>query len=504
MKFSYITAILFALFTFGQAQTERITVAVPQDIRGLDIHNHTSGVDESILVNIFDYLVMRDADGVIQPALATEWTNESETTWRFKLREGVKWHDGADFTADDVKYTLERVSRDNTLLQYENYRQITGVDVINPHEVLIHTDGPDPILVNRLTRIGSGMLPSKYIAEVGFEGFTTKPVGTGPYRFVEWRRDDRIVLNVNENHWRGVAPFSEVVFRPINEPSTRVNELLTGGVQIATVLPPQDSKRVVNTQGLHVAMSPATTVMQFLVNTSPEAITGDPRIREAIDLAIDNQLLVDALLDGMGTPTTARVTPGIGAAPMDQYDTYTYNLERAAELLAEAGYAPGEAEILIQGPSGRYPMDAELAELVGVMLEMAGFSVKYEILESSVYLEQVYHANAIKNLGLIGLGNDSGDYWYALRGFLCDIGSYQGKVHWCNERFDELVNTASTNLDLEERAEQLSEASHILSEERAAIFLYQLINRVGVSDKIDWAPRADENLWMFEAQPAAR
>lgn len=146
-------------------------------------------------------------------------------------------------------------------------------------------------------------------------------------------------------------------------------------------------------------------------------------------------------------------------------------------------------------------MDAELAELVGVFLEMVGINVTYEVLESSVYIEQIYHANRIENLGLIGLGNDSGDYWYALRGFLCE-GSYIGKTNWCNPEFDRLVEAASVNLDPEERAAQLSEASHILTDDRAAIFLYQLVNRVGISNSVDWSPRADENYWMFEASPA--
>lgn len=501
MRLRGVIITLLTALTFGQVQAQTITVAVPQDIRGLDIHNHTSGVDEGILVNIFDYLVMRDAAGDIQPALATSWQNETDTTWRFQLREGVTWHDGSPFTADDVKYTLERVSRDNTLLQFENYRSITEVEVVGPHEVIIHTDGPDPILLSRLTRIGSGMLPYAYIEEVGFDQFMAAPIGTGPYRFVEWRRDDRIVLEAFNDHWRGVVAYEQVVFRPINEPSTRINELLSGGVQIAISLPPQDSQRVQNDPNLRLATSPATTVMQFLVNTGEGHITADPRVREAIDLAIDNQALVDALFDGLGTPTRARVTPGLSAAPQDQYDTYLYDPERAVELLAEAGYGPGEANIHIQGPAGRYAMDSELAELVGVFLEMVGFNVTYEILESSVYIEQIYHANRIENLGLIGLGNDSGDYWYALRGFLCD-GSYIGKTNWCNERFDELVESASVNLDPEERAAQLAEASHILTDDHAAIFLYQLVNRVGINESVDWTPRADENYWMFEASPA--
>lgn len=501
MRLRNVMITLLAALVFGQAPAQTITVAVPQDIRGLDIHNHTSGVDEGILVNIFDYLVMRDATGDIQPALATEWQNITDTTWRFLLREGVTWHNGDPFTADDVKYTLERVSRDNSLLQYENYRSITGVDVVGPHEVIIHTDGPDPILLSRLTRIGSGMLPSAYIADVGFEGFLNAPIGTGPYRFVEWRRDDRIVLEAFADHWRGVGAYQQVVFRPINEPSTRINELLSGGVEIAISLAPQDSGRVLDNSDFRLATSPATTVMQFLVNTGEGRITADPRVREAIDLAIDNQALVDALFDGLGTPTRARVTPGLSAAPQDQYDTFLYDPERAIELLAEAGYGPGEATIHIQGPSGRYAMDAELAELVGVFLEMVGINVTYEVLESSVYIEQIYHANRIENLGLIGLGNDSGDYWYALRGFLCE-GSYIGKTNWCNEDFDRLVEAASVNLDPEERAAQLSEASHILTDDHAAIFLYQLVNRVGISNSVDWSPRADENYWMFEAAPA--
>jgi peptide/nickel transport system substrate-binding protein len=498
----FVALLLLGLFgAAGAQQVRELVIAQGIDIPGFDVHDHNNTAVEAVHTNLFDYLLWRDAEGEWQPALATGWAPEGETAWRFTLREGVLWHDGEPFIAADVKFTLERVARDESLLEYGNYRQIREVEVVNDHEILIHTEAPDPILLNRLSRLGSSILPKHHVEAVGWDGFAVDPIGTGPFRFVEWRRDDRVVMEAFDEHWRGRPAWDRLVHRTIPEASTRVSELLTGGVHIATNIPTQDAARVEAGDVARVAPWPTARVMLFVVNTDEGGVTGDARVREAIDYAIDNQLLIDALMGGLGTPVRGRVTPGISAVPMELYDSYLYDPEEAVRLLEEAGYGPGELTVSLQGPAGRYPLDAEIVELVGVMLEQVGVNVQLETLEWSAYLSRIWDVNQVENLGLIGLGNSMFDGSLALAALTCD-GSYAERTNWCNEDFERLFYEAETELDGERRAELLREAFYIVAEERPMIFLFQLENLAGVNVNVDWSPRPDEMLWMFDAQPA--
>lgn len=483
----------------AQADTE-LVVAQSVSVPGFDPHNHGTTAVEAVLVNLYDYLIMRDAEGVMQPALATEWTQLDDTSWQFTLREGVTWHDGEPFGAEDVEFTLERVAKDSSLFEHDSFRQITDVEVVDDLTVIIHTEGSDPVLLNRLSRKGAAILPRHVIEEIGWDGFTTAPIGTGPYRMAEWRRDDRVMLEAFEDHWRGAPAFERVVFRYVPEDATRVGELIAGSVDIITNVPPQDVERIEDADAAGVLGQPTTRIMMLIYNTDETKATGDLRVRQAIDWAIDDALLIDAAMDGYGTPTLARVSPGVDAVPMQYYGEYNYDPERATELLAEAGYGPGELSLTLQGPDGRYPKDAEQLEIIAVMLEQIGIDVTYESLEWSAFKSRVWDVDQVENVALMGLANSMFDGWFALRTIPCD-GSYAGRTNWCNEEFDALMEAAEFNLDLEERAQQLARAYEIVDEEMPWSTLFQIEGLVGVADAITWTPRPDEMIWAFDIQP---
>lgn len=490
-----------SLGVVGAQQAPReLVIAQGVDIHGFDVHDHTVTAIEAVLVNLFDYLLMRSPDGVLEPALATAWERVSDTAMRFTLREGVLWHDGAPFTADDVAFSLMRVATDPSLREHGNYNQIREVEVVSPLEVIVHTHDPDPVLLSRLSRIGSAIVPRHHVEAVGWDGFDRDPIGTGPYRFVEWRRDERLVLAAFDQHWRGRPAFDRLVHRTIPEDSTRVAELLTGGVHVATNVPSQDAERLRASGRVRVEPWPTPRVMLYLLNTAADVPTGDPRVREAIELAIDNQLLIDVLMGGLGTPTRGRVSPGIEAAPMRLYDTYLYDPERAVALLAEAGYGPGELTLRVQGPAGRYPQDADILEVTAVMLEAVGIRAEVEALEWSAYLSRVWNADAVEHMGLIGLGNSLFDASLAYTLILCD-GFYTGKTNWCDPGFDALLEEALVELDPERRAALYDQVYQVVADERVMVFLFQLEGLVGVAEGVAWTPRVDELLWMFDARP---
>jgi len=453
-----------------------------------------------VSANVNERLVFRDVEGQFIPALATAWNQVDSTTWHLQLREGVRWHDGTPFTAQDVKFTFDRVSKDPAQYWHDRFAVIEDTEVVNDYEILIHTTGPDPILINRLAGTGAGIAPQHYVETVGWEEFARNPIGTGPFKFVEWIHDQRIVLEANNDYWGGRPAFDRIVFRVIPESSTQVAELISGGVQLIESVPPQDVDRV-NASGVARTVPQATNRVYTLVfNTDKSVATGDQRIREAVDYAIDNQLLIDALFGGQGTPTRARITPSVSFAPMELYDSYLYDPERSRQLLADAGYAPGELRIKLQAPSGPYPLMGEMAELIGAMLEQAGFSVSLEILEWSAFNNLVWNANKVVNIALNAFGSTILDGWFPLSAYTCD-GTYSGKTKWCNAEYDSLVNGGELETDVELRREMLYKAFDILVTERPIVGLHQMYKQVGLSNQIDWAPRADEVLWLYTATP---
>lgn len=497
-------AALLLVATLATASAQRdLIIAQGIDVPSFDVHSGASSITavESVMVNIFDYLVWRDADGNFEPGLATSWEPVADDAWRFTLREGVRWHDGELFTAEDVKFTLERISRDDSLTEHNNYRQITEVEIVSDYQVIIHTNGPDPILISRLSRLNSGIAPKHYVDQVGWEQFAIAPIGTGPYKFVEWRRDDRIILEAFDDHWRGRPAYDRLIHRTVPEDSTRVGELLTGGVQVISNVPVQDQARIESSGSATVQLQPSAFINMIVFNVREGTETANPLVRQAIDLAIDREILVQGVMGGLGAVTAARLNPGINAAPVDEYfGVNNYDPERAIQLLAEAGYGPGQLTIKLHGSSGRHPMLPEVTEIIGVMLEAVGINTEIEVLEFSAYTSRIWNAAAFEHLVVTGLGNSMRDNWFAMQALYCE-GTYEDRVGWCNPRFDEVMDLAQTEVDPEARAALLHEATHIVTAERPWITLFQQQNLTGVSNDVIWSPRQDEYLWMFEARP---
>ncbi len=266
-----------------------LTIANATDIESFDPHNNNNTASEAVLVNVFDYLLKNDSQQKKVPGLATSWEKVNDTTWRFHLREGVTFHNGDPFTAEDVKYTIERVAKDNTLKQNSYFKNIKEVKVVDEHTADIITDGPDPLLLNRLSKMGAGILPSKYIEKNGIEAFLKNPIGTGPYKFSQWIKDDRVVLVKNDKYYEGQLKWDQVVFRSIPEASTRVSELLAGSIDIASGIPSTDIERIQGEDGKKIVKAPIQRVLQLILRQSQGSVTANPKVREAIDLAIDKK-----------------------------------------------------------------------------------------------------------------------------------------------------------------------------------------------------------------------
>ncbi|MDQ0254755.1 peptide/nickel transport system substrate-binding protein [Evansella vedderi] len=478
--------------TDDNTEVNSLVIGVGADMASFDIHNHNATNTEAIHINIFSYLVVRDGDGGFDGYLAESFENVDETTWRFVLREGVQFHNGEELTAEDVKFTLDRVRTDETLIEHNNFNQIAEVNILGDYEFEIITEGPEPILLNRLSKIGAGILPKNYIEEEGWDHFLSNPIGTGPFKFNEWRRDDRVVLERFDNYFGGdVTEWEEVVFRVIPESSTRVNELLTGGIQIAENVPPAEWDRVNNNEGTSIVSGPTTRVMLLTLKQEEQYATSDIRVRQAIDYAINNQAITEHVLAGKGTPIQSRVTPGSTGAHPDLYDVYNFDQEKARALLEEAGYGDG-LEITFNSPQGRYMMDTEVAELIRGMLSEVGITANLEFMEWSNFVDM--HSNGTnEEMYLVGLGNSMFDAALGMTSFHSRAAHRSG---YANPELDALLDAAETNMDPEERHELYLEAQEIVVRDMPFVFLYQVENISGITDGIDYEPSVDELIYI--------
>ncbi|KGR78726.1 peptide ABC transporter substrate-binding protein [Ureibacillus manganicus DSM 26584] len=469
-------------------EIKTITIGMGTDMLTFDPHNHQTTATETIHINMYNYLV-KNNNGEITPDLATSWELIDDKTWEFKLRDDVKFHNGDPFTSEDVKFSLERVAKDDSLREHPNYKQIKEVEIIDEYTVRIITHEIDPVLLNRVSRLGSGMIPSKYIEEKGFDEFLKNPVGTGPFKFVEWKKDDRVVLERNDDYFNGVTTeWDRVVFRAILESSTRVGELLTGGIDIATEVPPIDWDRINNNNGTSVTQGPVNRTMMLFLRATEGYATSDVRVRQAIDYAIDDNTIIQSILGGGGKATLTRLNPGNFGFNESLFDRSNYDPEKARELLKEAGYEDG-VEIVIHSPSGRYFQDKETVEMIGGMLAQVGITAKLEFMEWGTFVD-LRTAKQHKDAYFIALGNSLFDAAQALDYYHSERSSTIND--YSNPEVDALLDAADKNLNTEEREKQYQKVQEIVAEEVPIIPLFQIYSFTGVNDRINYEPRIDE------------
>lgn len=456
--------------------------------------------------NLGDCLVWKDRDtGDFVPWLAESWDVLDGQTWRFNLREGVTFHNGEPFNAEAAKFTIDRIMEDEKMITHNQWTFINQVTAVDEYTVEITTDNPEPAMLSKMAGTGCQVVPPGYVQEVGPEQFAREPVGTGPFKFVEERKDDRVVVEAFDDYWQGRPDIDELVFRAIPESSTRINELLTGGVDLIVNVPAQDWQRLEDNSETNLVVAQGNATMLMILRLTDQDggtyVTSDERIRAAIEHAIDKNAVVD-LIGGTGVPTRTRITPPTFSAHEGLYgpeDGDLYDPDRARALLEEAGY-DGEPLQYIAS-TGRWLMTREVAEAITAMLQQVGFTVDLSVLDVTTFNEQYYYPSyegQPVNEGILmdALGNSFFDPWIAVLGF--HSARWQ-RTGYSNPRVDELIDAAGQNMDFDERAEQYREVQEIIAEERPSIFLYHMKDTYGMSSRLEWAPGPDAFLWMGNA-----
>jgi ABC-type transport system substrate-binding protein len=316
----------------AQARKGEIVAGLSERMLTLDPANHYAISATSVLRHIYDPLIEVTNDSKFVPCLAESWTAVNSTTWRFTLRKGVKFHDGTPFTADSVVYTMKR-PRDNTkLIKAFAYQDIEDVRKDGDFAVIVSTKRPFGSLPSHLTMLG--MLPPS--AAANEEAFFQKPVGTGPFKFAGWTHGEQIVLTANDGYWKpGIPKVEKLTFRFIPELSTRVAGIRAGELHVIDRVWPDNVQTIRSTPGVRVLDTPAIEAQRWIFQLAKDPVK-DPRVRRAISLAIDRNVIIKDLLLGYARPVDSPIPPGLighTSLPPKVYDP-----EKARQILKEAGY----------------------------------------------------------------------------------------------------------------------------------------------------------------------
>ena len=300
-------AVVLALLACAVAPTpavaqakDTLTVALVSHAPTLDPHMHFERVGILVNINMFDSLLHRSTKLQFEPSLATSWKAISDTVWEFKIRKNVRFHNGDVMTPADVKYSFDRViDQTKKSPQYGNIRAIKEVKVIDAETVHIITDKPFPLLLERL--VFFPIVNKKHIETVGDQAFgTTSPVGTGPWKFVEWKRDQLIRLEAFDQHWRGKPAFKHLIFRAIPETATQVAEVKTGGVDIIRDVSADLVPELKTHPQAYISSTPILRV--HYVNLDMRAAPFDKKaVRQAANYAIDKSAIIQKMMAGLGT-----------------------------------------------------------------------------------------------------------------------------------------------------------------------------------------------------------
>ncbi|WP_171211213.1 ABC transporter substrate-binding protein [Ruegeria sp. HKCCA5426] len=514
-KLTSATAVAVSILAFGASavSAEKLTIGLASEPTSLDPHFHNLGPNNAMSVHIFDRLIAQDEKQRLSPGLAVSWEPIDELTWEFKLREGVKFHDGSDFTADDVVCTMARAPDvPNSPSGYGTYLKGKEVVKIDDYTVHFKTAAPYPLMGNDISTI-------PVISEVGCEATTedfnagTANIGTGPFKFQSYTPGESIVLVRNDDYWGDAPIWSEVEFRPITSGPSRVASLLAGDVDMISGVPTTDITTLQGNDGIQLSQGVSNRVIylhmdQFREDSPFVKANGggdiknplmDVRVRKAISMAINRDAIVERVMEGVALPAGQLLPEGFFGVS-DNLDVVAYDPDGAKALLAEAGYPDG-FEMTIHGPNDRYINDAKIAEAIAQMLTRVGIKTAVETMPRSVYFGRASKGSPEGlpefSFILVGWGAGSGEASSPLKSLIhthdkdAGFGSSNRGRH-SDAETDALIEEALRTVDDAKRQELLAAATERAIENVAIIPTHFQVNTWAAKKGLSYIPRTDE------------
>ena len=475
----------------AQGRHGEIIAGLSERMLTLDPANHYSISATSVLRHVYDPLLDVTNDDKLVPALAETWRPLNNTTWRFTLRKGVSFHDGSPFTADSVVFTLKRVRDNAKLVKSFVYQDIEDVQKDGDHAVTVTTKRPFGSLPAHLTMLG--MLPPS--AAGSEDAFFQKPVGTGPFRLVSWTHGDHVDLVANPKYWKpGVPKVEKVTFRFIPELSTRAAALRAGEIHVIDRVWPDMVQTLKGTPGVKVLDTPALEAQRWHFQLARETVK-DPRVRKAISLAIDRNVIIKDLLLGYARPVVNPVPPGlVGHVNLGQKP---YDPEKARQLLKQAGQTNLTIDFVLM--KDLYPKQLEIAQAVAAMLGEVGVKVNIRNLEIATAREQRTAGNY--DLFFSGWAHMPHDPdWYFGQWFT--RAGAEKMTRFADPKVEQLIADGRVP-DPKVRQQKYEEIERILWEDEPEIWPYYSVAIYAISDKLrNFEARRDYYVLLHEVSIA--
>ena len=476
----------------SQSRRSDVVIAMESDAVTMLANTDVNYVNDAQIRNIYDPLIARAEEGKpVIPVLATEWKNIDELTWEFTLREGVTFHNGEPFNAEAVKYNIDYILDESNNSYYRSrWVNVDEVKVIDDYKLQITTKKPFPDLITRITDDLLIMEPG-HVEEVGLEEAAKNPIGTGPYKFDQWERDQYLRLVANEDYWQGEPSIKEVTFRYIPEFSSRLTALLSGEVDLIKNVPVDSVARIENADGVKLETVQSSRVNYLALNTFYDGPLKDKKVRQAINYAIDVDELLQGVLDGFGTKMTGPLSK-INEGYTETKD-YEFDPDKAIQLLQEAGYNPEDLSLQLDTPEGRYPMDSQVAQAIAAQLGSIGINVKVQVNEWGNHLTKIQQRE-MKDMFILGWG-PAFDAQSTIENLFTQEAPYSS---FYDEEVEEMIYNATPIFDPEDRKAAFDEIQHRLVEEAAWVPLWQQEDLYGVNEDLNFTPLPDETLQVFD------
>ena len=472
------------------ASRERVFVYNASGLDNLHPYDHSSGALYGVWQHMMEPLVEFDYQQArFVGRLAESWEYRGKE-WEFKLRKGVRFHDGSPLTSEDVAFSIDRMKNDKKSLQRRSFRNVQEVRTPDEHTVVVVTKKPSVTFLSRGVR--NRFVMSKTVADRYGKDVDKHPTGTGPYKFVSFKRDGDLVLTRNDDYWGQKPAVRDLVWRKVVEVSSRMAGLEAGQTDVMDRVPVHEVARLNRNPRVGVRSVPGLRIYFFAFNVNYKP-WDNKLVRQAANYCVDADAIVKNIFDGNGEVLQGPVGPRvIGYNP--DVKRYPYDPKKARELLAKAGHPDG-VDVKLHYSPGKYEKDTELVQVVANQMSKGGFRVQIVPQEWVVFW------------GRGGVNGGKVPFYYIGRGSVLDADTplYQyfrtggsKRTNFSHAEFDQLVDAEQAESDDAKRLSILRKMSEVIMDEAPLIPLYQLFDHYGAARNIDWNPRPDEKILLEE------
>ncbi len=508
--------------TSAPTKARDISIGLQAAITSMDPHYHNIGPNNAMARHVYEGLVKTDDNQKLIPSLAISWRAMDDLTWEFKLRQNVRWHDGAPFTAEDVAFSIKRVPNvPNSPSSFATFtRAIVDIKIINPHTIQFKTATPHVLLPSDLSTV---MIVSKKVGEkANTEDYNAgrAAIGTGAYKFQEYMPNQRVILKANYGYWGGEEPWDVVTFKMLTNPAARVAALLSGDVQMIETVPTADIAKLSKDTKYNLVDKISNRVIYVHLNQSTEksppfvfAKDGKPldknpfrdaRVRRALSMAVNRDAIVARVMEGKAQ-SAAQLLPTIFFGTSKKLTPMKFDAEGAKKLLAEAGYPNGFA-MTIHGPNNRYINDANIAQALAQMYSRIGIDVKVETMPSAVYFTRATKLEF--GYMLLGWGTESGEQGSAMRSLLATYDTAKGmgvtnRGRYSNPAFDQLLSEALVTMDDKKREAAIIRAAEMVMNDVGLIPLHYEVSTWAAAKGLKYTARTDQYTLALGLKPMA-